>query len=189
LSEEKVKEVNYINADGIQSSDFWGVEIILPPGTYTIKATATGTTATDYIYGAANDLAKTKNLGSLSAVVGKPVTRTATFTELVRLYIYDSSVLIANGNTKTRAMAIFNRYNIQLEVGNTATEYEPYKGETLELPIVDGYAKATIPALPGVNTIWPDVDAVAVTGRADPTAIINKLTNAVSLAATSNEEE
>jgi hypothetical protein len=179
LSEEKVKAVNYINADGTQSSDFWGVEIILPPGTYTIKATETGTTATNYIYGQANDLSRTKHLGNLSAVAGKPVTRTATFTEWVRLYIYDSGVTIANGNRKELAVAKFNLYNIQLEVGNTATAFEPYNGETyMVLPTMDG-PRASFPAWAGTNTIYADAGEVTVTGRADPTAIINKLTKAI----------
>ena len=59
-----------------------------------------------------------------------------------------------------------------LKVGTATMDYEPYNGETFT-------PGDTIPALPGVNTIWADTGEVTVTGRADPTAIINKLTNAI----------
>lgn len=51
-------------------------------------------------------------------------------------------------------------------------EFETYKGDTF----TPGEA---ITALPGVNTIYADAGIVTVNGKADPTAIINKLTNAV----------
>ena len=65
-----------------------------------------------------------------------------------------------------------NHISVQMELGSTATDYEPYNGETFA-PGED------VPALPGVNNIWADAGEVTVTGRADPTAVINKLTNAI----------
>lgn len=61
----------------------------------------------------------------------------------------------------------------QLEVGSAATDYEPYR-ET------DEFAPGEpIPVLDGVNTFWADSGAVTVTGKADPVALLEKLTQAI----------
>lgn len=59
------------------------------------------------------------------------------------------------------------RVRIQIERGNTATAFEPYNGGTFN-------PGETIPALPGVNTIFADVGEITVAGRADPNAINRK---------------
>jgi hypothetical protein len=57
---------------------------------------------------------------------------------------------------------------LQLELGETATEYEPYRTP-------DEFALGeAIPALDGVNTIWADSGDVTVTGKADPVAVSRK---------------
>ena len=61
----------------------------------------------------------------------------------------------------------------QLEIGSVATPYEQHR-ETEEFA-----PNEAIPSLDGVNTIWADSGDVTVTGRADPVAIIDKLTNAI----------
>lgn len=60
----------------------------------------------------------------------------------------------------------------QIEVGRTITEYEPYYAEEFSV----GEA---IPAREGVNVLWADSGEITVTGKADPTAVIEKLTNAI----------
>ncbi len=65
------------------------------------------------------------------------------------------------------------KVRVQYERGNTATAVEPYTANTFA-PGED------VPALAGVNNIWADAGEVTVTGRADPVAIINKLSNAVT---------
>ena len=95
-------------------------------------------------------------------------------------------------------------YKIQLEAGNTATPYEPYRGETFTAefdpalgPIYGGafnwttgeltnfsgdtYKMTTqeISALPGVNTLYSDTGETWVAGRADLKAIAEKLTKAI----------
>lgn len=186
LSAGNVKKINYIRGGGAVSSDYWGVELMLPPGTYTIKASladgATADTVRDYINAQANDLAG----NYIKPFANHPVTsgklseaQTATFTEWVRLYVYAGFAVAHDVNyPESSAEAMFAKYNVQLEVGNTATAYEPYNSEEFSFTNEDGIAKATVPALPGVNTFINEVDGVTVTGRADPVAIINKLTNA-----------
>lgn len=61
---------------------------------------------------------------------------------------------------------------LQLELGETATDYEPYVREEF----APGEA---IPVLDGVNTFWADSGAVTVTGKADPVALFEKLTRAI----------
>lgn len=61
----------------------------------------------------------------------------------------------------------------QLEFGSAATAYEPYKEAETFMP------GEPIPALSGTNAIFADTGLVTVTGRADPVAIIEKLTNAI----------
>jgi len=61
---------------------------------------------------------------------------------------------------------------VQIEVGTTATDYEPYLGAEFNVgePIL---------AIEGINTLWADIGEITVSGKADPTAIIKKLTNAI----------
>lgn len=56
-----------------------------------------------------------------------------------------------------------------LYYGSAVKGYGPYRGKETFNP------GKTIPALPGVNTIFADVGEVTVSGKADPVAIINKL--------------
>ena len=62
--------------------------------------------------------------------------------------------------------------DIQVEIGDTATEFEPYRGDTFE-------PSQQITALQGVNTLYADAGDITVSGKADPTATINRLTNAI----------
>lgn len=83
-----------------------------------------------------------------------------------RIYLYaSSSAQSAANDTATYS-------DIQIVPGSAKSAFEPFSGGTFN-------PGDTIPALPGVNTIYADVGEVTVTGRADPNAIINKLTNAI----------
>ena len=57
---------------------------------------------------------------------------------------------------------------LQVEIGEAATEYEPFKLETF--PVGE-----PIPGWAGVNTIYADKGTVTVTGKADPVAVIDRL--------------
>lgn len=77
---------------------------------------------------------------------------------------------------------IVNKTEVQIEIGSKATDYERFKSTTA----VDN-TEAEIPAYSGTNTIYCldhineryGALQVTVTGKADPVAIIDKLTNAV----------
>jgi len=69
---------------------------------------------------------------------------------------------------------------IQIEIGKTATEFEPYRGQTYTAtPSAESQDWGGIPALPGINTLYCDSGVTTVEGKSDPVAIIEKLTNAI----------
>lgn len=72
-----------------------------------------------------------------------------------------------------------NKAETQIELGSIATEYAPYREEAVALTAENGYT-GTLPGLKGINTLFADnAVEITATGRADPVAIIEKLTNAV----------
>ena len=161
-----VGSVNYTGSDGSVVTKI-GYCITLPAGTYTFHAELIGE-AGGYLYGvvnAADGSYKTKvNL----VASDKFYTVTETLSEGDIVYLYNGV-----GNSTSTTKELFgSRYNVQVEAGSIATDYEPYQGDTF----VPG---DTIHALPGVNTIWADSGNITVTGRANPAAIIEKLTNAI----------
>ena len=139
LSKENLTaDIIFMGTAGKLVGTYVGVALILPPGTYTIRATGTPT-GSDYIYCQANDYALTKYLGAYSPVVGSNLrTYTMTFHEWVRVFLYDANTTVENGNNVNYAFKGFSRYNIQLEVGATATEFEPYKSQTLTASTTNG---------------------------------------------------
>ena len=83
--------------------------------------------------------------------------------------------------------AVYMRFTInkgnvdeaQIEIGSAVTDFEEYIGTTVE-----AYHETNIPAHKGINTVYAldqnDIAAnVEVTGRANPLAILEKLTNAI----------
>lgn len=170
-----VELVTYTWADGTASAPYWGVKLQLPAGTYTLKAAAVSSaTKEGYVYGVVND-AQGNWLRYWTPVYGGTMTALpATFTEPVTVYIYAAAWPdpVSTGIPRTHAASHFALFNIQLEVGSAATAFEPYNGGTF----TPGDA---IPALAGANIIYADAGEVTVTGKADPTAIIEKLTNAI----------
>lgn len=109
-----------------------------------------------------------KNNCSKQESIGKPLTATADA----------NAICVYKANPATAIETPIVLTHLQLECGSVATEYEPYKG-------IETFAPSeTVPALSGVNTIWADSGEITVTGKSDPVAIIEKLTNAfISLGA------
>ena len=103
-----------------------------------------------------------KNVGTQNKI-GEPFTATGD-ADLVHIYKKNSSTALVEPIVVT---------DLQLEHGSVATAYESYKGVETFVP------GETIPAWSGVNTLWADVGEITVTGKADPVAIIEKLSNAI----------
>ncbi|WP_406044148.1 hypothetical protein [Succinimonas sp.] len=170
-SESKLSRLSYKDTSG-NTVEIFGFEFMLPPGTYVLKAQSKESAKEGYIYGLTYD-SSGKYTGEWNAAWGTNLTaKIKTFTDVTRVMIYDAVNRPASGAYISYAWASFNKWDIQLEVGNTATAFEPYNGETFA-------PGEKIPALPGINTIFADAGEITVTGRADPAAVINKLTNAI----------
>lgn len=80
----------------------------------------------------------------------------------------------ANGTNGTAA-------DIQIELGSAVTAFEPYRDPVqYTAEAIDAIHEwSGVKAIAGVNTIWSSNGTTSVEGKADPVAIIEKLTNAV----------
>ena len=65
---------------------------------------------------------------------------------------------------------------LQIELGEPATAYEPYNGQTYTIDLDGGTPDVT--TLKGQNNIWSDVGDVEVEYRADTKLYIQKVLNA-----------
>ena len=77
--------------------------------------------------------------------------------------------------------------DVQIELGSISTDYEPYR-ESVKTDLYTVDFPIEIPAVAGINAVYGYDDqgedelvpcSISVTGKADPVAIIEKLTNAV----------
>lgn len=110
-----------------------------------------------------NEVGTTRTACSDMSRNGKGVTATA---DANMVYIYKK-------NPATQIATPIVVTDLQLEYGSVATAYEPYKEAETFAP------GETILGASGVNVIRADIGEITVTGRADPVAFIEKLTNAV----------
>ena len=152
-----------------------GYEIRLTAGTYTIYANP----KTDeikaqslYVYGTLNTAQK-EFVKDVRIVVGQTynkVTFTANTGDILRIY---------NGNTTLDVpvtQALFEKFNIQLEVGGTATAFEPYSEPVTYTVPADGVL--TVASLSPSMTFIGDTPMTADYQR-DLTAVIAKLEGSV----------
>ena len=128
----------------------YGYLILLPAGTYTVHAESLVEEFNTWVYHEARDMSGTQ-IGNIGENYNHPVVgsklRTVTFTVDEDFYyvIYAAGVTTANN-----AEAIFKRFNIQLEVGDTATPYEPYIETTTYQANADG-------TVDGVRSVSPSM--------------------------------
>lgn len=124
-----VYEVNWIGVDNIERN-YFGYEIHLPAGTYTLHAEKGIQASSDYIYGVVNKPAG----GGESFLLVQGANTNRTYTVALEpgdtIYIYD-------GYKRTMATAndLFARNMVQIEAGSVATAYEPYHGQTYTMEL------------------------------------------------------
>ena len=155
----------------------YGYELHLPPGRYTIKATPhVGSDVYHYVYGRIRCSDGTYSTQDIYIVAGAPSGIQKTTIDLQQgdtLFVFNvQNAAQSTANEATSNKIFKEKYDIQIEQGNTATAYEPYCGETFAVG-------EPVTSLSGVNNIYADAGDITVSGKADPTAIINKLTNAI----------
>lgn len=147
----------------------WGFSASLPAGTYTLHAESRATSEHGKFLSVAIARADGTYKEGFNLVWGEAnniYTKTISQGDTIYVYHGYSSV------SQEQLDALFKFNDIQIEVGKTATTFEAYTAETFT-------PGDTIPALPGVNTIFADAGEVTVTGRANPATMIEKLTNAI----------
>lgn len=146
-----LKEVTYPTTSGTSATRVGYEPYILPPGAYTFTLREIGTKVSKYIYGVICD--KEGNYVKschLIAATSNKTPLTITVNEGDKIYIYNGNISLNVSN----AVEAFEEVQIQLEVGTTATPYEPYK------------APQTITAIPTgteVSSICPDMTFIADT--------------------------
>lgn len=165
---------NYIGSDGATRTHY-GYEVRLPAGTYTAHAEPLVELDGEvycWMYGYIINESDRKPVSSAHLVVGTQL-RTSTFTlEENQIYLLIHGYAIPS-ISEEKANKMFNDcFNVQIEMGNTATPYEAYSGNTFAIG-------ETIAANSGVNYLFADSGNITVKGRENPQATINKLTNAI----------
>lgn len=159
-----VNGTSQIDANNVYLTNYLkgqGNWISLKKGTYTIKVEIiSGTINGAQIVFATNYGSTNSNFSYVALNVASTFTMSADG-------ICAAILQFSRNGTATNAVV-----RVQIEKGNTATAFEPYTADTFA-PGED------IPALAGVNNIWADAGEVTVSGKADPSAVINKLTNAI----------
>ena len=138
-----MKEISYIGTDGVERKRN-GYEVLLPVGTYTIKATPNTTYSDTYIYSCVVD--KNNNFKQSTNVVLGNYEQAVTFNiekgDALKVFDGVAQALITSQSR-------FKKFDIQVEIGETATEYEPY----IEPTVYDVSADGTVE---GVKSIYPN---------------------------------
>lgn len=168
---ESVSVLEFVGENGTQNSRY-GYKVKLPPGTYTIHAEPLLGEVDGWMYGyilndSDNSIVKTAHV-----VVGN-VLQNATITlQEDQSYILVHAYAVG-AISESKANKLFKEeFNVQIETGTTVSAYAPYVGETFP-------AAGEIMPVPGVNSLFADAGEIAVTGRADPAAALERLTNAI----------
>ncbi len=167
-----VSVVNYTTSEGVYTERY-GYRVKLPAGTYTAHAELVNDLGSSYKYIYCYIVKDNGNMVRTAYLVANKeiYTQTITLKE-------DECFLVCHGysitaTSESQANKLFNQgWNIQIEAGAVSTPYEEYNGGTFAVG-------EEIAAKSGINYLYADSGEITVTGRADPVAIIEKLTNAV----------
>lgn len=123
------------------------------------------------VYYITADLTSTTRLKDIAPSEDMSITYTFTMNSASSQAIDRTHIAFAfysNAGGTASAGDYVDYYDMQIEISDTTTDYEPYQGEEFNIG-------ESIPALKGRNTIWADSGEISVTGKADPVAIISKL--------------
>lgn len=152
-----IKSVTYKTAIDGEYVTKPGFEINLPCGTYTIYTPNIYTEKETYIYGGVIDKDGIRTQ-RVEPVVGKTYNKvTFTISNGEKLIMYIGGQNITEAITKQ----YFNYFDFQLEVGESATSYEPYKEPTSYKPMADGTVEDVVSIYPN-TTLTTDTQGVLV---------------------------
>ena len=114
--------VGWVSGDGSNRS-YFGYEIHLPAGTYTLHAEKGIQQSSDYIYGIVRKINGENASYLLVQGANTNKTQTLALEQGDVIYIYDGYK-----RTEAEANDLFARNKVQIEAGSVATAYEDYKG-------------------------------------------------------------
>ena len=148
-----IEQIFYTSTAGVETSRY-GYILNLPNGTYTIKSFSkvpSSDTHMYYIYSALIDKNNVIEKGAGQVVVNNN-TSTITFTveEGQRYFIYD-----AETSGLSQAKKAFSVFDIQLNAGATALEYEPYYEENITINETTPFGKNLLSPSSTVSTATP----------------------------------
>lgn len=139
----KIAEVEYIGESGAVGTRF-GYTLRLPVGTYTARAKAIDeSTKTGYIYGIINTKGGVFKKSIILVADAHRPKITINVDEGDVLYVYNGV-----NSPAASAQRLFEKFNIQIEQGTTATDYVPYVEPTEYAVNEDG-------TVDGVTAIYP----------------------------------
>ena len=170
--QQGVYPVTYTGQEGNKITRY-GYAIQLPAGTYTLMASNTRTESNKYIYGKINGADGTsKGDCDLVTNTSRPK-KTVTIADGDIIYIYDG----ISQDTIEQANTAFSLFDIQIEAGSVATDYETYRGQTYIAEVLGAgaYTWQEIPALSGVNYLYSPSGSITVTGRKDLLTLLQNL--------------
>lgn len=183
-----VKNVTYQSADGNVYNTDGGYEIHLPAGIYTLSLVDKSLQGSEFFYTRVNDkngnyiadCMRDKN-GAVKQdayiitnnVIHTPITYHINDGDVI--YIFD-----AVGQGATAAKPKFERVDFQLEAGEKATEYEPYKAP-ITYPIKFGGTVKGVKSIYPCTTLMTDTSDVGIICEynKDINKVIENLTNAI----------
>ena len=154
-----IKQVSYTTSAG-NSANKYGYVIDLPVGTYTINAISQ-VPSTDshqyYIYSVVmdeNNVAQTSTIRVVTA--NKPQSQTITIGKGQSIFIYDGET---GGIAEARKA--FSVFDIQIELGSRATEYEQYIEPTIYNVKADGTVAGVEASYP-CTTLYTDTNGAMI---------------------------
>ena len=146
---DTVVKHSFINKDTGNVASFYGYVLPLKKGRYTAHAEKEGSS---YIYGALMDRDGVRQQTVHTVVTTTKNTITFEAFEGYSLFIY-YGIQNADLDTSKKQLA---KFDIQIEVGTTATDYEPYKEPVTYT--ADANGEVEIPSQYPAMTIIPDLD-------------------------------
>ena len=150
-----------------------GYRMLIKPGTYTLKAEYNTETkpTTHYIYGKVTtiglDLVKNVNI----VTAGNYTSQTFTVTEDSYLFVYDGIQSDSISTTKS----IFKKFNIQLELGSTASSFVPFTGTSIIVQLGQTVYGGSVDLVSGVGTVDTAIETITTCSNAHANYSMNKL--------------
>lgn len=139
---------NICNIGSVSFTRYERYTLLLPPGTYTLSSaiTSTDTDGNDCYFGIYD--------ASDSLLIGARLTRNDRTSHTFTLSSNSSYIILYAGHNSSQSVGDDATWaNVQIEVGSTATTYEPYNGTTYTIDLDGTRYGGTLDVTSGVLTV------------------------------------